>query len=147
LNSRFAADTINASAGSVPPQMSEGAHLMIWGMRHLMAATLQRRAVPPSVSRAFEPVGGSAVYRRMTALLLLTARDADRPLLIQPPCSPVWSADEESLARVLGALTRHSSALAQWRTLLGRAPSASLQRYARAVGESFSAAGLSIGIV
>ena len=121
---------------------------MLWGMRHWMVATLQDRGVPVSVLRAFEVVGGTAVYRQITAMLLLVARDADRPLLVHRPCCAELSADEESIARVLAAFTCDSAAAArlQLRALLGAEPSASLQRYASAVAESFRSVGLSVGI-
>jgi hypothetical protein len=130
-------------------RMSEGGQLVIWGMRHWMVATLQGRAVPLSVSRSFENLGGPRIYAALTALLLVAARDADRPLAIFPPCCQELSADEEQIARVLTALTRNSSAtaLAHLRTLIGGEPSAALLRQARAVAERFVAIGLWVGVL
>ena len=129
-------------------RMSEGAQLAIWGMRHWMVATLQGRAVPLSVSRPFESIGAPRVYAALTALLLVAARDADRPLAIFPPCRQELSSDEESIACVLTALTRDSSAaaLVHLRTLIGGEPSAALLRHAKSVAERFEAVGLRIGV-
>jgi hypothetical protein len=128
--------------------MTEGGQLLVWGMRHWMVATLQGRGVPLSVQRSFETVGGPKAYPSLTALVLLVARDADRPLAINPPCCQELSADEESIARVFTALTRNSSAAAMrhLRALLGGEPSAALQRCAAAVAERFKAVGLVVGI-
>jgi hypothetical protein len=129
-------------------RMSEGGQLAIWGMRHWMVATQQGRAVPLSVSRSFESVGGPGIYAALTALLLVAARDADRPLAIFPPCCQELSADEESIARVLTELTRDSStaALPHLRALTGRDPSAALLRHARSVAERFMSVGLRVGV-
>jgi hypothetical protein len=128
--------------------MSEGGQLAIWGMRHWMVATLQGRAVPLSVSRSFESVGGPRIYAALTALLLVAARDADRPLAIFPPCCKELSRDEETIARVLMALTRDSThaALAHLRALTGAEPSAALLRHAKSVAERFRSVGLSVGV-
>jgi hypothetical protein len=128
--------------------MTEGGQLLVWGVRHWMVATLQGRCVPLSVQRSFETVGGPRAYPSLTAFVLLVARDADRPLAINPPCCQELSADEENIARVLTALTRDSSvaALRQLRVLLGAEPSAALQRCASAVAERFKAVGLMVGV-
>lgn len=112
-----------------------------------MVATLQGRPVPLSVLRAFDGVGGARLSRTLVAMLLLTARDADRPLQILPPCCRELSADEEGIAVVLTAMTREPAAMAaHWRALLGADPSRALLRHARAVGAAFKAAGLQIEI-
>jgi hypothetical protein len=130
-------------------RMSEGGQLAIWGMRHWMVATLQGRSVPLSVSRSFESVGAPRIYAALTALLLVVARDADRPLAIFPPCCQELSADEESIARVLTALTRNSTAaaIAHLRSLVGGEPSAALLRHAKSVAERFEAVGLCVGVL
>jgi hypothetical protein len=130
-------------------RMSEGGQLAIWGMRHGMVAMLQGRAVPLSVSRSFDSVGGPRICAALAALLLVAARDADRPLAIFPPCCQELSTDEENLARVLTALTRNSSAaaLAHLRAPIGGEPSAALLRHARIVAERFKTVGLMVGLV
>jgi hypothetical protein len=125
--------------------MSEGGQLALWGMRHLMLALLQCRPLPLSVLRAFDVVGGARSSRALAALLLLIARDADRPLQIHPPCCRELSADEESIAAVLTAVTGGGLGLGPcWRALLDGQPSAALRRHARSIGEAFRAAGLRI---
>lgn len=128
--------------------MSDGGQLLIWGVRHWMVAMLQRRSVPVSVARSFDGASGANAYASLTAFVLLAARDADRPLAINPPCCQELSADEENIARVLTALTRESSpvALGFLRSLIGGEPSAALQRHAKRVADSFAAVGLTVGI-
>lgn len=127
--------------------MSEGGQLLIWGVRHWMVAMLETRYVPPSVLRSFEAIGGSRFYRSLTALVLLAARDADRPLKIHPPCCGELSPDEEGIARVLAALTNDSpgAAAVHFRALLGREPSTALHRYAKVIAARFKAAGMTVG--
>jgi hypothetical protein len=125
--------------------MSEGGQLLIWGMRHWMVATLEARRVPLSVLRSFEAIGGARVYRSLTAMLLLAARDADRPLKIHPPCCGELSADEVEIARILAALSNDTpAAAAHFRALLGREPSAALRRYAKLIAARFKAVGLGV---
>jgi hypothetical protein len=128
--------------------MSEGGQLLIWGLRHRMVAMLQGRPVPLSVARSVDGAGGSDTYAALTAFILLAARDADRPLAINPPCCPELSADEENIARALAALTRKSTsaALGALRALTGREPSAGLHRAASAIAERFSSVGLNLGL-
>ena len=81
------------------------------------------------------------------SFISFTARDADRPLQILPPCCRELSPDEEGIAVVLTAVTREPAATAtQWRALLGTEPSRALLRHSRAVGIAFKAAGLQIEI-
>ena len=49
----------------------------------------------------------------MVAMVLLAARDADRPLLIHPPCSGKLSIDEETIVRALAAFAEKSFAAAR----------------------------------
>jgi hypothetical protein len=72
---------------------------------------------------------GARVASAVTALLVLAARDARRPLRIQPPCAGTLSADEEHLARALEccAAGASDSAAALLAMLVGRAPSQSLR--------------------
>ena len=118
--------------------------MLIWGMRHWMAAMLQTRPVPASVMRSFETVGGTQAFRSMVAMVLLAARDADRPLLIHPPCSGELSIDEETIARALAAFAEKSFAAARLhlRVLIGGEPSAALERHALIVADCFRSAGL-----
>ena len=140
------------SAAPVTPtdfnRMSEGGQLMVWGMRHWMVATLQARDVPVSVLRSFEAIGGARLYATLTAMLLIAARDADRPLLIHPPCCGELSADEEHITRVLAALTHDAAAAAavHFRALLGREPSAALARNAKLIAGRFKAMGFGISV-
>jgi hypothetical protein len=129
-------------------RLSDGAQLLIWGVRHWMVAMLQGRTVPVSVARSFDEPGGSNAYASLTAFVLLAARDADRPLAINPPCCQELSADEENLTRVVTALTNDapSAALGRLRSLTGGEPSAALQRHAQLVADRFAAVGLSVGI-
>jgi len=129
--------------------LTEGGQLLLWGVRHWMVAMLQLRAVPPSVLRAFEVAGGGKLCEAMSAMLLLAARDADRPLVIFPPCSQELSCDEERLARILAAMTAESPRVAggHWRALLGAEPSAALSRCARLVAEAFRCSGLRIALL
>ncbi len=128
-------------------RMSDGGQLLIWGIRHWMIATMRGRPVPISVARAFDGAGGANAYGALTAFVLLAARDADRPLAINPPCCQELSADEENIARGLTALTGDaaSSALASLRALIGGEPSTALLRYAKLVAERFAAVGVGIG--
>jgi hypothetical protein len=127
--------------------MTEGGQLLVWGMRHWMVATVQARHVPDSVLRSFDAIGGSRLYASLTAMLLIVARDADRPLLIHPPCCRDLSADEECIASVLAALTHDSpAAAARFRALLGCEPSAALRRHAQWIARRFQAVGLGIGL-
>lgn len=129
-------------------ELSEDAQLIVWSMRHCMVSTLQERVMPNTAQRACAPFGRTILYPRVTALLLLAARDADRPLLIHLPCIRELSPDEQRIARVLAALTHGTSPDADWRALLGRQPSASLDRHARALADGFRASGwcLRIGV-
>jgi hypothetical protein len=127
-------------------RMSEGGQWLIWGVRHWMVAVREARYVSASVARSFEAIGGRRFYHALTALVLLAARDADRPLIIHPPCCAELSSDEESLARILAALTNGSpsAAAVHFRTLLGREPSTALRRYAKAVASRFKAVGMTV---
>jgi len=137
-----------AGRSPVFTRLTEGGQLLIWAMRQWMVAMLQRRCVPVSVMRSFETVGGARVFRSMTAMVLLAARDADRPLLIHPPCREELSADEERIAEVLAALRRGSITAARVHlcALIDDEPSAALQRHAQIVADCFRCAGLPVGI-
>ena len=128
--------------------MSDGGQLLIWGVRHWMVAMLQHRSIPVSVARSLDAAGGANSYASLTAFVLLAARDADRPLAINPPCCQELSADEENIARVLTALTKDSlpTALVSLRALIGGEPSAALQRHAKLLADRFAALGLGVGI-
>ena len=126
--------------------MSEGGQLLTWAIRHLMIATLARQPVPISVLRVFEALGGARLSRALTSVLLLAARDADRPLKIHPPCCPELSFDEQGLIAALATAPRgaNPTPCGDWRRLLGTAPSTALLREADVVGACFRLAGLPI---
>jgi hypothetical protein len=124
-------------------EWSDGGHLLIWGVRHWMLANATRSAVPPSVQRVFEMLGEPSALSLLTALLLLTARDADRPLVIHPPCSQDLSADEFVLARAVAAGANPTEARRRLRDL-GCDASAALSRSLAALAERFRAHGLTV---
>jgi hypothetical protein len=126
--------------------MSEGGQLLTWAIRHLMIATLARQPVPVSVLRVFDALGGARLSRALTSVLLLAARDADRPLKIYPPCCPELSVDERALIAALATAPCGSAPASRgdWRRLLGAEPSTALLREANAVGACFRLAGLPI---
>ena len=128
-------------------RMSDGGQLLIWGIRHWMTAMLQGRPVPVSVARPFDAASGANAYGALTTFVLLAARDADRPLLINPPCCQELSGDEENIARGLTALSMDSpsAALVSLRALIGGEPSAALLRHAKLVAERLAAVGLGVG--
>ena len=136
------------ATAAVLADMSDGGQLLIWGIRHWMVAMTHSRAVPVSVARSFDGAGGADVYASLTAFVLLAARDADRPLAINPPCCQDLSLDEENIARVLTALTKSSSpaAVGFLRVLIGGEPSAALQRHAKFIAERFAEVDLTVGI-
>lgn len=125
-------------------ELSEGAHLFLWGARHWMVAMLGRQCVPLSVMRVFELVGEPADFSDVAAVVLLAARDADRPLAIQPPCSPELSADEEALTRAIAAGIDPEVTRERLRALAGCRPTVALVRAAVRLASSFRAAGLAV---
>jgi hypothetical protein len=129
-------------------RISDGAQQLIWGARHLMIAMLQGRSVPASVSRSFDGAGDTNAYASLTAFVLLAARDADRPLAINPPCCQELSSDELNIARALCAFTKDSSSTAFGclRALIGGEPSAALCRQATLLADHFAAVGLGVGM-
>jgi hypothetical protein len=124
--------------------MSEGGQLLTWAIRHLMIATLARQPVPVSVLRVFDALGGARLSRALTSVLLLAARDADRPLNIHPPCCQELSFDEQGLIAALATAPRNAGPASRgdWRRLLDAEPSTALLREADAVGACFRLAGL-----
>lgn len=125
--------------------LSEGGHLFIWGVRHWMVALLCRTSVPLSVSRVFDLLGEPAAVSLLASFVLLAARDADRPLVVHPPCSGDLSADETALTLALAAGRDSRVARQRLGELVGCPPSASLIRSAVALATSFRAAGLEVG--
>jgi hypothetical protein len=130
-------------------RLSDGGQLLIWGIRHWMVAMMQGRAVPVSVARSLEAVGGASMYRSLTEMVLLAARDADRPLVIHPPCCHELSADEASIVRALSAYPggATSAACVHLRALIGGEPSGALGRSVQGVARAFHSAGLRIEVL
>jgi hypothetical protein len=124
--------------------LSDGARLLIWGMRHWMVATVGAAPVPATVRRVFELLGGSS-WPMVAALLLLAARDADRPLVILPPCSPQLSADEDALTRAVSFAGNVGEARSCLR-LCGCNASAALLRALAALAERFRVNGLVVAL-
>jgi hypothetical protein len=123
--------------------LSEGAQLLTWAIRHLMVATLRREPVPISVLRVFESLGGASLARALTAVLLLAARDADRPLVIHPPCCADLSLDEQRLVAAICVDDGRATRLG-WRALLETVPSAALLREAAVVARCLRHAGVAV---
>jgi hypothetical protein len=118
--------------------------MLIWGMRHWMVATVGRGRVPVTVQRVFELLDPSSLSL-LAVFLLLAARDADRPLVIHPPCSSQLSADENGLARAV-ALAGDSYAAQRCLAALGCAASGALLRTLAALAERFRAGGLAVAV-
>lgn len=113
----------------------------------MMIAILHGRSVPASVSRSFDGPDSTNAYASLISFVLLAARDADRPLVINPPCCQELSSDEVNIAAALSALTRDSScALGCLRALIGGEPSAALCRQAALIADHFAAVGLGMGL-
>jgi hypothetical protein len=126
-------------------ELSDGGHLLIWGIRHWMVANRASSYVPVSVRRVFEMLGEPAALPLLAALLLLASRDADRPLVIHPPSSRDLSADEDTLARAVAA----GANAAQARRCLDRLgcdASAALLRSLAGLAERFRSQGLAVAV-
>lgn len=108
-------------------RLSEGARLLIWGVRHWMVALLCNERVPASVTKEFAATGEGG-FGAIVAMMLLAARDADRPLRVFPPCCAELSEDEQRLASAFDCARQGSLAAAQDQLsrLIGRRPSCAL---------------------
>jgi hypothetical protein len=123
-------------------RLNEGTRLLIWGVRHWMIALLRDECVPKQVTRLFATAGGSG-FGAVVAMTLLAARDADRPLLVFPPCCAHLSDDERRLASAFDCARRGwlAAADAHLRRLIGGPPSGALRERLRDVARqpTFSA--------
>lgn len=124
-------------------ELSDGGHLLIWGVRHWMAANLTGSHVPLSVKRVFELFGEPSALPLVAALPLLAARDADRPLVVHPPCAQELSRDEAILARAVAAAANPAEARRRL-SCLGCDASAALLRTLAVLAERFRAQGLEV---
>ena len=107
-------------------RVSEGARLLIWGIRHWMVALLHDECVPVSVTRRFASAGDGA-FGAIVAMTLLAARDADRPLRVFPPCCAELSEDEQRIASAFDCIQGSlAAAHEQLQRLIGRNPSYAL---------------------
>lgn len=108
-------------------RLSEGARLLIWGVRHWMVALLSNECVPISVTRRFATTGDGG-FGAIVALTLLAARDADRPLRVFPPCCAELSEDEQRIAYAFDCVRLGSlpAAREHLQRLIGRRPSCAL---------------------
>jgi hypothetical protein len=112
-----------SSPGSRFADLSDEGRRLIAGARRAMWLA----ALGPCATAAVAAHG--RVATPVLALLALVARDARRPLHIQPPGAGVLSRDEERLARALECCAGgfESAAAFCLASLVGRAPSAALQ--------------------
>jgi hypothetical protein len=124
-------------------ELSDGGHLLIWGVRHWMVANLTGAHVPVTVRRVFELLGEPSALPLIAALLLLAARDADRPLVIHPPCAQELSPDEAALACAVAAGANSAEARRRLRCL-GCEASAALLRSLAVLAERFRTQGLAV---
>ena len=109
-------------------RLNEGTRLLIWGVRHWMMALLRDERVPTHVTRLFATAGDRG-FAAVVAMTLLAARDADRPLLVFPPCCADLSEDEQRLASAFDSARRGwlAAADAHLRRLIGGPPSGALR--------------------
>jgi GNAT superfamily N-acetyltransferase len=121
-------------------RLSEGARLLIWGVRHWMIALLRGDRVPARVTRLFATAGESG-FGSVVAITLLAARDADRALRVLPPCCADLSEDEQRIAAAFDCARRGSIAVADAHLgrLVGGRPSSALLERVRDVARHLTA--------
>ena len=124
--------------------MSEGGQLFLWGLRQWTTAIVCGGRAPVTVGRVLD-FGEPKAFSLIAVFALLAARDADRPLTINPPCAAELSSDEWTLVRALTAERAcQRGASAPLRGLIGANPTESLMRAAAAVTQCFAAAGVAV---